>query len=322
MNKTALICGISGQDGSLLAAFLLSKGYRVIGQMRTKLKVVNNLEALGIFKHVELYKCNLSNKEEVKRLFVLIDPDEVYNLSGQSSVGLSFEKPAETIDSHTLPTLNLLEIIREENKPIKLFNAGSGEAFGSVENAIDLDTPLNPRSPYGVAKAAAFLMVKNYREAYGIYACTGILFNHESPLRPEKFVTQKIVKAACLIAEGKQKTLELGNLDVVRDWGWAEEYVEAMWLMLQQSKAGDFVIATGKKYRLKDFVICVFECLNLDWHNYVTVNPKFVRESEVQMNFGNPARTKKLLGWKAKLTMEDVVRHLLSNVHQVKGRYI
>ncbi len=226
----ALICGISGQDGAYLAQLLLSKGYSVCGTSRdAQISSFQNLMGLGIREQVKLESMALTDFRSVLQILTKIDPDEVYNLAGQSSVGLSFEQPVETLESVATGTLNLLEAIRFLGKPIKLYNAGSSECFGDLgEDTADETTPFRPRSPYGVAKATAFWQVANYREAYGLFACSGILFNHESPLRPERFVTQKIVSTACRIAAGSLEKLFLGNMSIQRDWGWAPEYVEAM----------------------------------------------------------------------------------------------
>jgi GDPmannose 4,6-dehydratase len=236
--KTALICGISGQDGAYLAQLLLSKGYNVCGTSRdAQVSSFSNLVKLGIRDRVKLESVALNDFRSVLQVLTKIQPDEVYNLAGQTSVSLSFEQPVETLESIATGTLNLLESMRFFNKPIKFYNAGSSECFGDTNGeAATESTPFRPRSPYAVAKAAAFWEVANYREAYNLFACSGILFNHESPLRPERFVTQKIVSTACRIAAGSSEKLLLGNIEIERDWGWAPEYVEAMYLMLQQDE--------------------------------------------------------------------------------------
>ena len=239
-------------------------------------------------------------------------PDEVYNLAGQSSVGLSFEQPVETLESISVGSLNLLECIRYLNRDIRLYNAGSSECFGDTGNmAADEDTPFRPRSPYAVAKAAAFWQLANYREAYGIYACSGILFNHESPLRPERFVTQKIVRAACRIAAGSDEKLNLGNLDIERDWGWAAEYVDAMWRMLQQPKPQDFVIATGETRPLKEFVSEAFDAVGLDWRDHVRTDPTLKRPTDLNIGRADPSKAAEILGWQATTTMSGVVRRMV-----------
>src|SRR6266568_5915916 len=236
--KKALICGVSGQDGSYLAELLLKKGYEVHGTARdAQVTSFPNLLTLGIRERVTFHSMAPNDFRSVLQVMAKVIPDEVYNLAGQSSVGLSFEQPVETLESISVGTLNLLEVIRFIGRPIRLYNAGSGECFGDTGGAPeDENTPFRPRSPYAVAKATAHWEVANYREAYNLYACTGILFNHESPLRPERFVTRKIVKAACRIAAGSGEKLHLGNISIARDWGSAEEYVVAMWLMLQQDQ--------------------------------------------------------------------------------------
>ena len=256
MTKKALICGVSGQDGAYLARLLLDKGYKVFGTPRdAQVSSFRNLIRLGVRDQVCLLSMSLVDFRSVLQVLSKVQPDEVYNFAGQSSVGLSFEQPVETLESHATGCLNLLETIRFLDIPVRLYNACSGECFGDTGDVPATEnTPFRPRSPYAVAKAAAFWEVANYREAYGLFACSGILFNHESPLRPERFVTRKIIAAACRIAAGSREILRLGNLAISRDWGWAPEYVEAMWRMLQQEKPDDYVIATGASYRLEDFV--------------------------------------------------------------------
>jgi GDPmannose 4,6-dehydratase len=225
---------------------------------------------------------------------------------------LSFEQPVETLESIALSTLNLLEAIRFLGRPIRYYSAGSSECFGdNGDAASNENTPFRPRSPYAVAKAAAFWQVANYREAYGLFACSGILFNHESPLRPERFVTQKIVRTACRIAAGSAETLHLGNLEIHRDWGWAPEYVHAMWLMLQQPTPQDFVIATGVTYPLADFVSETFQCLGLDWRQHVISDPSLMRPTDLRISRADPALAASVLGWRATSHMPDVVRAMV-----------
>jgi GDPmannose 4,6-dehydratase len=254
----------------------------------------------------------LNDFRSVLQVLRKIEPDEIYNLAGQSSVGLSFELPVETLESIATGTLNLLEAIRFAQAPIKFYNAGSSECFGDIGNqSADENTAFRPRSPYAVAKSTAFWQVANYREAYNIFACSGILFNHESPLRPNRFVTQKIINSTINIAQGKEKQLHLGNLDISRDWGWAEEYVTAMYLMLQQSQADDYVIATGTSYRLKDFVAQAFAYFNLDWQDYVTTDQSLLRPTDIAFNQGNPQKAKEKLGWVAQYKMPDIVKMMI-----------
>lgn len=311
--KKALICGISGQDGAYLAQLLLSKGYTVCGTSRdAQISSFQNLVHLAIRDQVKLESMALNDFRSVLQVLTKIEPDQIYNLAGQTSVGLSFEQPVETLESITTGTLNLLEAIRFLGVPIKLYNAGSSECFGdSGETAADETTPFRPRSPYAVAKAAAFWEVANYREAYGLFACSGILFNHESPLRPERFVTQKIVAAACRIAQGSTEHLYLGNMQIQRDWGWAPEYVEAMYLMLQQQQPDDYVIATGKSSSLEEFVAAAFASVNLDWRNHVVIDNSLLRPTDLAVGRGNPVKAKDKLGWQAKYKMKDVVQMMV-----------
>lgn len=311
--RTALICGISGQDGSFLAQLLLQKGYRVIGTSRdAQMSSFRNLSRLGIRDQIEVASMALSDFRSVLQELARFQPDEVYNLAGQSSVGLSFEQPVETLESISIGTLNLLEGIRFLNRDIRLYNAGSSECFGDTGDIpANEQTPFRPRSPYAVAKAAAFWQVANYREAYGLYACSGILFNHESPLRPERFVTQKIVRAACRIAAGSKERLSLGRLDIQRDWGWAPEYVEGMWNMLHQPQPEDFVIATGETNSLQDFVAEAFTAVNLDWRNHVDTDPALMRPTDLAVSRADPSRAQEKFGWQARTRMHGVVRHMV-----------
>lgn len=289
--KRALICGVSGQDGAYLSRLLLDKGYEVFGGSRdAQIGTFGNLKNLAVFDRVNLVSITLTDFRSVLQAIVRIEPDEVYNLAGQSSVGLSFQQPVETLESVTIGTLNLLECLRFTGLP-RLYNAASGECFGDTGGlAADESTPFRPRSPYAVAKAAAYWALANYREAYGLQACSGILFNHESALRPERFVTKKIVAAACRIARGSREKLTLGDLSIKRDWGWAPEYVEAMWRMLQADELADFVIATGEHRSLQDFVQLAFSILDLDWRDHVAFDPDLIRPSEIRSGAGKPVK--------------------------------
>ena len=313
MVKTALICGISGQDGAYLARLLLEKGYEVHGTSRdAQISSFGHLLRLGIKNDIHLHSMAVNDFRSVIQTVKKVLPDEIYNLAGQSSVGLSFEQPVETLESISTGTLNLLEAIRFINIPARFYNAGSGECFGDTRGEAATEEKLfHPRSPYAVAKAAAFWVIVNYREAYNLYACTGILFNHESPIRPERFVTRKIVKAACRIAAGASEKLHLGNMGIARDWGWAPEYVQAMWLLLQQEKPDDFVIATGKTNSLEDFVDQTFRCVGLDWHEHVICDPSLLRPSEIMISRANPAKANENIGWSASYNMQDVVRMMV-----------
>jgi GDPmannose 4,6-dehydratase len=313
--KKALICGISGQDGAYLAQLLLSKGYDVSGTSRdAQLSTFPNLRHLGINGQVSLESMALNDFRSVLQVLMKVKPDEVYNLAGQSSVGLSFQQPVETLESISVGSLNLLEAIRFTMRPIRLYNAGSGECYGETGGIpADETTPFRPRSPYAVAKAAAFWEVANYREAYSLYACSGILFNHESPLRPERFVTRKVVAAACRIAAGSREKLALGDISIRRDWGWAPEYVEAMWLMLQQDRVEDFVIATGETHSLEDFVAAAFEAVGLDWHDHVETDSSLLRPTDITTGSANPARAYEKLGWRAGFRMREVVAMMVKD---------
>ena len=314
MQRTALICGISGQDGAYLSKLLLAKGYRVAGTSRDEqMSGFGNLDRLGIRNQVELASMAINDFRSVLQVIARFKPDEIYNLAGQSSVGLSFDQPVETLESISVGTLNVLEGIRFLNPEIRLYNASSGECFGDTGGKpADEDAPFRPRSPYAVAKAAAFWEVANYREAYGLFACSGILFNHESPLRPERFVTQKIVRAACRIAMGSKERLQLGNIDIQRDWGWAPEYVDAMWRMMQQSAAQDFVIATGETRPLADFVNEAFSATGLDWRDHVDSNPELMRPTDLRASHADTWKAMTILGWRATTKMAEVARLMVA----------
>jgi GDPmannose 4,6-dehydratase len=310
----ALICGVSGQDGAYLAKLLLSKGYDVFGASRdAQMSSFANLKTLGIYEKISKISLAVNDFRSVLQSIQQVKPDEIYNLAGQSSVGLSFEQPVETLESISIGVLNLLEAIRFTRKKIKFYNAGSSEIFGDTNGvAANETTPFSPRSPYAVGKASAYWIVANYREAYGLFACTGILFNHESPLRPTRFVTRKIISTACRIAAGSGETLKLGNISVARDWGWAPEYVDAMWRMLQQETPGDFVIATGVPRRLEDFISLAFSSLQLDWHEYIETDTSLFRPADILMGFGDPAKALRCLGWQAQYGLEEVVQMMVN----------
>lgn len=309
----ALICGIGGQDGGYLAKFLLGKGYELYGTSRDiHLMSARGLHALDIASQVVLRSMAINDFRSVLTVLAEVKPNEVYNLAGQSSVGLSFEQPVETIESIAIGTLNLLEAIRFLNPSIRFYNAGSSECFGNTGNDLaDENTAFKPRSPYAVAKATAFWQVANYREAYRLHASSGILFNHESPMRPERFVTRKIVAAACRIARGSGEILTLGDTDIYRDWGWAPNYVEAMWAMTQQAEGGDYVVATGRTVSLSYFIERAFAELDLDWRAHVNSNPQLYRPTDIRQSRGNPARANQALGWRHTLEVEDVVREMV-----------
>lgn len=311
--KNALIFGVSGQDGAFLAELLLKKGYKVTGASRdAQIGSFNNLKRLNIKDKIEFVSASIHDFRSVLQVINDCKPDEIYNLAGQSSVALSFNHPVETFESISIANLNLLEAIRFLKLPVKFYNAGSSECFGNTnQECVTEKYPFKPMSPYGVAKAAAFWQVVNYREAYDMFACTGILFNHESFLRPERFVTQKIVKTACRIARGSKEKLLLGNISVERDWGWAPEYVKAMWLMLQQETPDDYIVATGKTFSLKDFISEVFKSLDLNWRDHVESDKKLFRPSDIQTISANPAKANNILGWKASFDTRDVARMMV-----------
>ncbi len=319
--KRALILGVSGQDGSYLAKLLLEKGYEVHGTSRdAEVSEFHNLNTLGIRNSIRVESVAVNDFRSVLQTLAKVKPDEIYNLAGQSSVGLSFQQPVETLESHSVATLNLLEAMRFTGLATKLYNAGSSECFGDTgELAADELTPFRPRSPYAVAKSTAFWMVANYREAYKLYACSGILFNHESPLRSDRFVTKKIISGACRIADGERTPLRLGNLNIQRDWGWAPEYVEAMWRMLQQDEPDDYIIATGHSYPLEEFVRAAFAHVGLDWRDHVAVDQSLMRPTDLRIGRANPGKAERKLGWKATLRMPDVVRLMTEDLVKMRA---
>ena len=312
MTKKALIIGITGQDGAYLAQHLLAKGYAVTGSSRDVMaSSFGNLNALDIREQVKLISVSINDFRSVFNAIQSSDPDEIYNLAGQTSVGLSFEQPVEAIESIAIGTLNILEVIRVLGKAVRFYNAGSSECFGDTGTTpADESTPFAPRSPYAVAKSTAKWLINSYRESYGLYACTGILFNHESPLRPERFVTQKIIVGASKIKAGLIQKIQLGNLDICRDWGCAQEYVQAMWLMMQQETPDDFVIATGRMESLTYFVAKAFEYFDLDWQKHVEINPSFFRPNEIQHSIGNPQRAIESLKWSKPTDIDGVIQKM------------
>jgi GDPmannose 4,6-dehydratase len=312
VSRVALICGVSGQDGSYLAELLLKKNYTVYGTSRdVQGSTFSNLQKLGVKDHIIYISMVPEDFRSVLVALRKCNPDEIYYLAGQSSVGLSFEQPAETIQSITLGTLNVLEAARMMDKTIKIYHAGSGECFGDTEGVpANEDTPFYPMSPYAVAKSSSYWLVNNYREAYDLFACTGILFNHESVLRPERFVTQKIIGAVRRISEGSPEKLKLGRLDIARDWGWASEYVEAMWLMLQQAQPKDFVIATGTTITLEEFVKAAFEQARLNWKDHVIQDTGLFRPTDLAIGRADPSKAQRILGWKASTKGIEVVKKM------------
>jgi len=312
--KKALITGITGQDGSYLVELLLKKGYHVWGIIRRSSSFhTGRIDHLYKDPHekpqLRLIYGDLTDGGNLSSIIGDIQPDEVYNLGAQSHVRVSFDTPVYTVDTDALGTLRLLEAIRSMKKPAKFYQASSSEMYGKVVETPQTEkTPFYPRSPYGCAKVYSFWQTVNYREAYGLFACNGILFNHESPRRGETFVTRKITRAATRIKLGLQDKLYLGNLDAKRDWGFAGDYVETMWLMLQQKKSYDYVIATGESHSVREFLDEVFGYLDLDWHKYVEIDPRYYRPTEVDYLKGDPSKVKKELGWQPKVTFKELAK--------------
>jgi GDPmannose 4,6-dehydratase len=316
--KTALITGITGQDGSYLAELLLSKGYVVHGIVRrSSIFNTGRIEHLYLDPHdphakLFLHYGNLLDGTNLRRVVEQVKPDEVYNLGAQSHVMVSFEEPEFSVDVDALGTLRLLEAIRDyqvqRKTKVRFYQAGSSEMFGKVQETPQKETtPFYPRSPYGCAKVFSYWQTLNYREAYGLFACNGILFNHESPRRGETFVTRKITRAATRIKLGLQEKLYLGNMDAKRDWGFAGDYVEGMWLMLQQEKPDDYVLATGETHSVKEFVEGVFGKLGLNWKKHVEIDPKYFRPTEVDLLLGDATKARKKLGWKPRVMFKDLI---------------
>lgn len=312
MSKTALIAGVTGQDGAYLAHHLLGLGYRVVGTSRdAQMCDTSRLQMLGVANDIEIVSLAPNDFRSVLKVVTGTRPDEIYNLAGQTSVGLSFEQPVECMESISVGTLNLLEVIRYLGEGIRFFSAGSSECFGdSGETPATEETPLHPRSPYAVAKAASFWQVSTYREAYGMFACTGILANHESPLRPKRFVTQKVIDGVRSIKGGRQEKLQLGNLEVWRDWGWAADYVKAMHLMLQADTANDYLIASGKTTSLRQFVECAFDAAGLSIENHLESVDAFKRPADLNYSAMDPTNIKKELGWSSAMTVKDIVKKM------------
>jgi GDPmannose 4,6-dehydratase len=309
--SVALIFGITGQDGAYLTRHLLGHGYAVHGTSRAADHPrPTNLHRLAIADRVTMHAAAMQDFAAVLEVMRMVQPGEIYILAAQSSVGLSFEQPAETLESIAAGTLNVLEAVRQLKLECRIFHASSGECFGNTPSPATETTPFQPANPYAIAKAAATWLVENYRDAYGLFACSGLLFNHESPLRPLRFVTRKIVKGAIEIAHNRAEQLELGPLAIARDWGWAPEYVEAMRSMLQQDRPADFVIATGVSSTLREFVAQSFAYFGLDWQHHVISRPAD-RPVDVMTSVGNPTRARTVLRWSAKTTMPSLVHRLI-----------
>ncbi|MMZ55209.1 GDP-mannose 4,6-dehydratase [compost metagenome] len=308
--KTALITGITGQDGAYLAKLLLEKGYRVVGLLAHRsTNPFWRLSYLNIDTQIEFTDGDLTDLSSLIRVIEKIEPDEVYNLAAQSFVGASWQQPILTSQVTGMGGLHMLEAIRATDSQIKFYQASSSEMFGLVQQAVQSEeTPFYPRSPYGVAKLFGHWMTKNYRESYNMFTCSGILFNHESPLRGLEFVTRKVTDAVARIAVGEQKELRLGNIDAKRDWGYAGDYVEAMWLMLQQPNPDDYVIATGRTSTVRDMCQIAFNHVGLNYEDYIVIDPQFYRPAEVDILLGNPAKARKQLHWETKTSFEELIQ--------------
>ncbi len=327
MAKSALIIGITGQDGSYLSEFLLAKGYTVHGVVRRS-SSLNTARINHIYedphqagRRLMLHYGDLTDSTGLRRVLEVALPDEIYNLGAQSHVKVSFENPEYTADSVAVGTLRLLDCMRDHilhtGREVRFYQAGSSEMFGAAKPPQNEDTPFYPRSPYAVSKVAAHWYALNYREAYNFFVCNGILFNHESPRRGETFVTRKITRAVGRIKAGLQKKLYLGNLDARRDWGFAGDYVEAMWMMLQHAEPGDFVVATGEAYSVRQFLDEAFGHAALDWREYVEIDPLYFRPTEVDYLLGDPSKAQKAFGWKPKTTFRELVRMMVDSDIQV-----
>ncbi len=314
-NKRSLILGCSGQDGALLSLSLLKQNYDVIGTSRklktNKLQKITNHSILGIDKDIRLVNCDITNSDEISNLIEKYKPNEIYNLAAQSSVGKSYEYPQETIKSIVDVTINLLEVCREINYNGNLFFAGSSEVFGNTKRKANINKKQRPVSPYGIAKQTSFNLVKLYRNLHNLKCVTGVLFNHESPLRSEKFVTQKIITEALLCRKNKSHKLRIGNINIARDWGWAEEFVEGFQVMNRTKNLKDQIICTGKSTKLKTFIKIVFKKLNLNWRNHIFVDSEFFRKDEIKQSYGDPKQMKNDLDWKAKVELETIIERLI-----------
>ncbi len=328
--KRALITGITGQDGSYLSELLLEKGYEVHGIIRrTSTFNTDRIDHIYEDPHQEdaklfLHYGDLTDGTTIRRILEEVQPSEIYNLGAQSHVRVSFDSPEYTVDTVGVGTLRLLEAIRDYQSrtglQIRFYQAGSSEMYGLVQAVPQReDTPFYPRSPYACAKVYAHWQTVNYRESYNIFACNGILFNHESPRRGETFVTRKITRAVARIVAGKQKKLYMGNLDSKRDWGYAKDYVKAMWLMLQQETPDDYVIATGETHTVSEFLQKAFACVNLNWEDYVEFDPRYLRPAEVDLLIGDPAKAKQKLGWEPSVTFEQLVSLMVEADLQAEG---
>ena len=311
--KKALITGITGQDGAYLSKLLLDKGYQVYGLLaRRSSPTIWRLEYLKVLDKVTLLEGDLTDIASISRALLASEPDEVYNLGAQSFVATSWEQPLLTAGATGLGALHILEALRQVRPQARFYQASTSEMFGKIQEPMQSEkTPFYPRSPYGVSKLFAHWMTINYRESFNIFGCSGILFNHESPLRGIEFVTRKVTDAVARIKLGAQDKLALGNIDAKRDWGFSGDYVEAMWLMLQQDAPGDFVVATGRTTTVRDMCRIAFDHVGLDYEKYVVIDPRFYRPAEVEVLLGNPAKAKAKLGWEARTSLEDLMRMMV-----------
>ncbi|MFW6155277.1 MAG: GDP-mannose 4,6-dehydratase [Planctomycetota bacterium] len=319
-SKRALITGITGQDGSYLADFLLARGYQVHGLIRRSSSFnTGRLEHIYQDPHeanprLRLHYGDLTDGAGLREIITRVQPDEVFNLGAQSHVRVSFDQPVYTTQVDAVGTIRLLEALRDTGLPARFYQASSSEMFGkAVETPQRETTPFHPRSPYGCAKLYAFWQTVNYRESYGMFACNGILFNHESPRRGQTFVTRKITRAATRIAEGLQDVLYLGNLDAKRDWGYAGDFVEAMWLMLQQDEPDDYVVATGETHPVREFLDAAFKRVGLTWEDHVRVDPRYYRPAEVELLLGDAAKARETLGWRPRVTFDELVTMMINH---------
>ena len=317
--KKALITGITGQDGSYLAELLLSKGYEVHGIIRRS-SSFNTGRIDHIFDKLHLHYGDLTDASSLRHIVEAVEPHEVYNLGAQSQVRTSFDIPEYTTDAVAVGSLRLLDAIKE--KGIKFYQASSSEMFGSSPAPQNEDTPFHPRSPYGAAKVYAHNIATNYRESYNMFVCSGILFNHESPRRGETFVTRKITRAAARIKIGEQDKLFLGNLQAKRDWGYAPEYVKGMWQMMQQDEPGDYVLATGYSWSIRDFLDAAFGAVSLDWRKYVEIDEKYLRPAEIDILLGNSLKAYEAFGWRAETTMSELAQIMVKADLQREQGYV
>ncbi len=318
--KKALITGITGQDGSYLAELLLEKGYEVHGLVRRS-SSFNTWRIDHLRERLSLHYGDLVDQNSLVRTIQLISPDEIYNLGAQSHVKVSFEMPEYTANATGMGVLRLLDAVRELNLKSRVYQAGSSEMFGLVQETPQTErTPFHPRSPYGAAKVFGHWLAVNYREGYGMHVSNGILFNHESPRRGENFVTRKITKGIAAIVRGESTELRLGNLDAKRDWGFAGDYVDAMWRMLQQERPDDYVVATGETHSVREFLEEAFSYVKLDWQKYVVVDPRYFRPAEVDLLLGDPSKARQALGWQPKVGFRELVRMMVDGDLKGQGR--